>query len=63
MKIVRRTVDVTLGVPDSTPTPTDDEIDASMASVFDVISKEEFDTLEDHPSWDFLAARVRREPC
>ena len=61
MRILRRTVEVVIGIPDDLPTPSDDDIDNSMAVVFDVLSKEEFDTLDEHPTWDFLSARVKRK--
>lgn len=61
MRILRRTVEVVIGIPDDLPTPSDDDIDASMAVVFDVLSKEEFDTLDEHPTWDFLSAKVQRK--
>lgn len=61
MRILRRTVEVVIGIPDDLPTPSDDDIDNSMAVVFDVLSKEEFDTLDEHPTWDFLSAKVQRK--
>lgn len=59
MRVIKRMVLVQIGVPDDVPLPDNEEIDEAMRVVFDVISKEEFDTLDEHPTWDFLSARVQ----
>lgn len=61
MRVIRKIVEVIIGVPDKIEVPEDDDIDRALYVGLDVLSKEEFDTLDDHPTWDFLGARVKRD--
>ena len=58
MKVITRYLKVQIGIPNKVPTPDDDAIERSLSELFDVISAQEFDTLDEHSTWDFLAVQV-----
>jgi len=58
MYVVRRHVELVIAGPSGTLPPTDGELEAVLAEQLDCISAQEFDTVDEHPAWDFIAARV-----
>lgn len=58
VKVIRRNVEVVIVVPDRLDAPSDDEIDGALRIILDCITPEEFDDADEHPSWDFVAAKV-----
>ena len=58
MQVPRRNVEVVIVVPDGLDAPSDAEIDGALRIILDCITPEEFDHVDEHPSWDFIAANV-----
>lgn len=57
MRIKKLRFEAVLAVPDSEPDPNTETIERMLAHGYDVISKQEFDTVDDYPIVEFLSIR------
>lgn len=63
MHVVRKHIEVVIVVPSKMAVPSDEDVEAALRLALDCITPLEFDTVDEHPTWEVVAANVAAPSC